>query len=147
MRESSLERCLVGVSPRQWYEFLNRKTFFWATEARVHTLLKARLYRDKEHLVITIDTASLLARHAGRVTLSAINSGSTLYNPPQRGAHTFTTIADYPFEERRRARGLANAVAEIAVEYSVPDLISHTITAQRRQGSQVLETVYSRDSS
>ena len=144
MRESALERCLVGVCPRQWYELLNRKTFFWATEARVHTLLRARLYRDKEHTVITIDTASLLAQHGDRVTLSPINSGSTLYNPPLRGRHTFSTIADYPFDKRRRMSGLANAIAELAVEYSVPDLINHTIAVERRQRDRTLETLYSR---
>jgi len=137
MRASALKKCLVGLSPRQWYEFLNRKTFFWATEARVHTLLTARLYRKKEHIVITVNTASLLDRHADRVTLSPINSGSTLYNPPKRGLHTFCTILDYPFEERR------NAFAELAVDYAVPDLIMHTIMVERRRGGEILETLYS----
>jgi len=94
MRESTLRRCLVGMRPQQWYELLNRKTFFWVTESRVHTLLTARLYRKKEHTVITVDTASLVAQHRDRATLSPINSGSTLYNPPRRGPHTFSTIAD-----------------------------------------------------
>ena len=144
MRESALTRCLVGVCPRQWYEFLNRKTLFWATEARVQTLLRAKLYRDKEHTVITVDTASLLAQHGDRVTLSPINSGSTLYNPPPRGPHTFRTVADYPFDERRRVRGLANAIAELAVDYAVPDLITHTVVVERRRADQILETLYSR---
>ena len=144
MRESALERCLEGVSLRAWYELLNRRAFFWVTEARVETLLGARLYRNQEHTVLTIDTASLLARHADRVTLSPINSGNTLYNPPSRGQHTFRSIADYPFEERRRMRGLANAIAELAVDYSVPDLSNHTLTVERRRGTEVLEQLYSR---
>jgi hypothetical protein len=123
---------------------LNRKAFFWATEARVRTLLGARLYRNQEHIVITIDMASLLAQHADRVTLSPINSGNTLYNPPSRGHHTFRSIADYPFEERRRRRGLANAVVELAVEYSVPDLITHTVIVERRRGAEILQQLYLR---
>ena len=144
MRESALEKCLDGISPREWYELLNRKAFFWASEARVKTLLRARLYRNDEHDVITVDTASLISHHARRVTLSPINSGNTLYNPPLRGSFTFRAITDYPFEERRKKRGLGNAIAELAVDYSVPDLILHTILVERRRGDRILQTLYSR---
>lgn len=144
MRESALENCLEGVGPREWYEFLNGKTFFWATETRVRTLLNARRYRDDEHTVMTIDTASLLAQHADRVTLSPFNSGSTLYNPPSRGPNTFRPIAEYPFEERRKMRGIANAFAELAVDYSVPDLLAHTLVAERRRQDEILEVLFSR---
>jgi hypothetical protein len=144
MREGSLEKCLEGMSLRAWYELLNRRAFFWLTEARLETLLGAKLYRNQEHTVLTIETASLLARHPDRVTLSPINSGNTLYNPPSRGQHTFRSVADYPFEERRKTRGLANAIAELAVDYSVPDLSNHTLTVERRRGTEVLERIYSR---
>lgn len=143
MRERQLEKCLEGMSCREWYELLNRKAFFWATEARVRTLLRAKLYRDTEHTIITIDTASLLAEHADRITLSPINSGSTLYDPRPRGRLTFRSISEYPFEERRKTRGLANAVAELAVDYSVPDITSHTIAVERRLGDRVLEVLCS----
>src|ERR1051326_2357851 len=49
MRESSLRQCLVNMTPRQWYEFLNRRTFFWMTQERLLTLLAARAYRDRIH--------------------------------------------------------------------------------------------------
>ena len=144
MRESALEKCLDGISPREWYELLNRKAFFWANETRVRTLLAARLYRNDEHDVITVDTASLLAHHSGRVTLSPINSGNTLYNPPLRGRYTFRTIADYPFEERRKARGLANAIAEFAVDYSVPDLVTHRSLSSAAWRSCFADSLFSR---
>jgi hypothetical protein len=146
MRESALFKCLDGIDPRGWYELLNRKAFFWATEQRVRTLLDARLYRNEEHTVITIDTASLLAEHADQVALSPINSGNTLYNPPLRGRYTFHSIADYPFEERRKKRGIANAVVELAVDYSVPDLIKHTVVVERRRGAAILQQLYSSNS-
>ena len=142
MRESALEACLDGVTLREWYELLNRKAFFWVTEARVHTLLAARLYRNKQHTVVTVDTASLVAQHANDITLSPINSGSTLYNPPPRGRHTFHAIAAYPFERRRKLRGIPNAVAELAVDYAVPDLISHTVAVERRRNGEILEKLY-----
>lgn len=144
MRRSQLEKCLDGMSCREWYELLNRKAFLWATEARVQTLLSARLYRGTEHTVITIDTASLLAQYADRTALSSINSGSTLYNPVRRGLHTFRSIGDYPFEERRKARGVADAIAEFAVDYSVPDLLRHTVLVEQRAGKNVLRVLYRR---
>ncbi|MCW5976478.1 MAG: hypothetical protein KIT09_00300 [Bryobacteraceae bacterium] len=143
MREGALEKCLVGVTPRQWYELLNRRVFLWVTEHRVKGLLGAKLYRDHEHTVLTIDTASLLAVHREHVTLSPINSGNTLYNPPKRGAFTFQPIEQYPFEERRRKRGLSDAVVELAVDHSVPDLARHVLLVERRQGEQILEILYS----
>lgn len=144
MREAALEKCLVGMNCQEWYELLNRKAFFWVTENRVQTLLGAKLYRNKQHVVITIDTATLLAKYAGRVTLCPINSGNTLYNPPKRGKQSFTPIADYPFEERRKMRGIGNAVAELTVDYSVPDLAAHAVRVERRQENQVIETVFAR---
>jgi hypothetical protein len=144
MRESALQKCLDGISPQEWYELLNRKAFFWVTEERVCTLLEARLYREKQHTVMIIDTASLLAQHADRVTLSPINSGNTLYNPRPRGAYTFSPIALYPFEERRKKRGIPNAIVELAIDYSVPDLLNHTIAVESRRGRQVLNVLYER---
>src|SRR2546425_1085258 len=45
MHESALGKCLKGITPRQWYELLNRHVFFWVTPERVQTLLEARAYR------------------------------------------------------------------------------------------------------
>ena len=144
MRESVLARCLDGIGLRQWFELLNRKAFFWVTEARVRTLLGARLYRDHEHTVITVDTASLLGAHADHITLSSINSGNTLYNPPKRGHYTFRSIEEYPFEERRRRRGIGNAVVELAVDYSVPDLSAYAVLVERRRCADILQNLFSR---
>lgn len=88
MRESALLKCLSGMSPRQWYESLNRRVFFWATQKRLLTLLSAKAYRDRKHGVITVDTAGLLERHFDQVNLSPINSGSAIYTPQPRGPET-----------------------------------------------------------
>ena len=82
MRESVLERCLTGMSAHEWYETLNREVFFWVDRKRLLKLLGARAYRDRPHLVLELDTAMLLRRHAGDVTRSAINSGATFAMNP-----------------------------------------------------------------
>ena len=144
MSDAALLKCLLNMTPRQWYELLNRKVFFWVTEKRLETLLVARRYRRKEHTVITLDTASVLARHVGRITLSPINSGSTLYVPQPRGRDTFLPLDSYPFAERRKKRGIPNAVAELAIDHAMLDILDHTIRVEHRRGPQVIEVLYER---
>jgi hypothetical protein len=142
MRERALAECLVGMTPEQWYRTLNRHVFFWVAPHRLENLLRARAYRDRTHTVITVDTGRLFEFHRPNLRLSPINSGSTIYNPRPRGANTFQRIADYPFEDRRKARGLANAVAELAVQYAVPDISQCAVRVDHRRDGRVIEIIY-----
>ena len=143
MRESALAKCLQDCSAKEWFELLNRKVFFWVTEERVRTLLRARAYRGREHLVISVNTALLLQRHQRLASLSPINSGSTIYRPVPRGIATFRPFNRYPYEHRRRTRGIAGAIAEIAFEYSVPDVGTFVRRVERRQGNRIREVIFS----
>ncbi len=142
LRESALRKCLNNLKPSQWYEILNRKTFFWLTPERLSTLLNARAYRNKDHCVITVDTRALIERHEDRITLCPINSGSTLYNPPVRDESTFYKVADYPFSERKKTRGKQGAVAELVVDYSVSDMCEVAISAEHRKRDTCLEVIW-----
>lgn len=144
MRESALLSCLKGCTPREWYRFLNRHVFFWVHEDRVRVLLQARAYRSKEHLVLSVDSAMLLASHWKSTLLSPINSGSTIYRPVERGLDTFAPLSEYPFAERKRVRGIANAVAELTIGHAVPELSKFVVRAEIRKGDEVLRQVYSR---
>lgn len=132
LNEKKLAACLTDMTVPEFLRLINSKVFFWPTEKRLQTLFAASAYRDRPHLILTIDTASLLAAHAERVTLSPINSGATVHNAPQRGSETFKTIADYDFEYWRTKRSRPTAVAEICVDHSVPDVISHLVEAYVR---------------
>ena len=80
--------------------------------------------------------------HLAEVTLSPINSGSTVYNPQAR-PETFQTLAKYSFSEWRKKRGaVANAVAELAVNYEVPNIREMVVRVERRKESRVLEIIY-----
>ena len=145
MSESALEKCLEpGITPSQWYTTLNRRVFFWLSADRLNRLLGARAYRSKQHCVLTLDTAEMLRRHAQHVTLSPINSGSTIFKPQPRGAATFRSIADYPFEERRRGRHISNAVVELVADYSIPDVKDFVIRVEERNGPTVVDILYER---
>jgi hypothetical protein len=107
--------------PEEWYEILNRKVFFWVNEKRLGAMLRA--YGGREQVILTIDTYRLLSRPSLAVTLSPINSGNTRRKPVLRGRDTFYRLQDYPFDELRiRRHGVGNAVAELAVDWMVPDI-------------------------
>ena len=125
LQDHLLERCLLdGLSPADWYEMLNSRVFFWPTEERLRGLLTARPYRDKPHCVIEINTLQLIQRHESRITLSPINSGSTIFNPAKRGRETFKRISAYS----------SATIAEFAVDHAVPDLKEFVITVKEMQG-------------
>jgi hypothetical protein len=50
---------------------------------------------------------------------SAINSGNTMRKAAPRGSATFLKASDYPFQERRKSRGLGDAIAEVTYPYAV----------------------------
>lgn len=145
MRENALQACLTDLTPQQWYETLNRRVFFWLTRERLLRLLSARAYRQKKHCVLTVDTRKMMEIYANKITLSPINSGSTIYIPQPRGSQTFCTLANYPFIERRKTRTIGNSIAELAVDYSVPKIEEIVIKVDHMQGEHVLECLYARD--
>ena len=134
MQEKTLERCLVGMTPREWYEVLNHRVFFWVDEKRLTKLLGARAYRDRPHLVLEIDTAELLRRYSNVVSLSSINSGATFtMKPAPRGPDTFKRIPDHPESK---------PVVELTVDYAVPDIADFTLSVSRWFGDRKLEEIY-----
>ena len=139
MPPESLEQVLVEMTCQQWYELLNAKTFFWVTIDRLNRLLNARLYRNKPHDIITLDTRSVVSRHIDSITLSSINSGVSAFGPKYtRGADLFKRIEDYDFA------GTRAEVVELAVTYCVPDISELAIAVHRYRGSTQLETVWQR---
>lgn len=134
MTRSALEKCLTdGTTPEEWFETLNARVFFWLSKDRLQGLLGARAYRDRPQTVITLDTASLVDAHRDIITLSPINSGATIYNPVPRGRSTFMSIADFPFEERRKKmkKPIKDAVVELTVKGGVPEIEKHALAAHR----------------
>lgn len=143
LREGPLEQCLVDMTPLEWYRLLNGRVFFWLGEHRVRRLLGARAYRDRSHIVVTLDTESLVAAHNESISLAPINTGSTIFDAQPRGSETFLSIDEYPFDDWRRRRGSPrDAVVELAVAYSVPDALDFALFAERRQGAEIIERVW-----
>src|SRR5262249_22237643 len=140
MSDAALGKCLQGMIPREWYETLNRRVFFWLTRGRLLGLLSARAYRNRRHCVLTLDTARMLERHLPRITLSPINSGCTKPSPQPRGPQTFLPVKSYNFEEWVKKRQRSQAVVELAVDYAVRDIADMVVRVEHMQGDRLLET-------
>jgi hypothetical protein len=143
MSDRALRKCLQdGLAPADWYALLNSRTFFWLSRSRIWSLLRAVAYRNLPQTVLTVDTAGLVAAHRGRIWLSPLNSGATLYNPQPRGLSTFRRIEDFPFAERAKTRRPEQNVVELLVEHSVPDVRDHVLSVHRVRNDEILETIW-----
>ncbi len=129
--EDKLKDLLVGVRPREWYELINRKTFFWADQYGLKKLLNAVFYRGRHHCVLTVDTRSLLERYLQEITLTDQNSGS-IYSGKLRGPDTFKGVNSFG----------SPWVTELAVDYSVPDVASHTIRVEEWKADRKLRQIW-----
>ena len=124
MDDVGLRRCLPStISPQQWYEFLNRKVFFWLTKDRLGRMSNARAYRDAEHEVLVLDARRIVAAFSESIWLCPINSGCTKPMPAQRSYSSLTRIADYPYQYWRRRRRRGERVVELSVDDCVPNVI------------------------
>lgn len=128
MSDSGLVRALPeSISPSDWYEKLNSLTFFWPTEERLKKMYAAKPYIGKKHDIIKVDSNSFVEEYYEHIVLCPINSGCTKPFAHKRDFSVFHEAIDYPFEQRRKSRGLSNAVAEIAVPGGVPNISDYVI--------------------
>lgn len=133
MNDTTLRKCLTDMTAEEWYVHLNRKVFFWVSEDRLTRMLGAGAYKGRDHTVFEIDTEALLARHQERVTLSPLNSGATFpLGAAPRGSDTFRSLPEFPWDARV-ATNKKEPVVELAVDYSVPDVLDliMDVTARR----------------
>lgn len=136
-----LQSCLEGMSVDEYLVLLNDRVFFWSTRQRLQRLLNAGLYRHEPQIVLELDTQLLLERHLHEITLSHLNSGATAWVPPTRGRGTFKRIQDFDFEAIRGSRARKDVVVEVAVDYSVPDILDVLLRVERRHPGGDLDTV------
>jgi hypothetical protein len=75
MPPAALARCLRGgLTPEDWYAELNRRVFFWFDTERLNR--QRRACGASAQIVVVIDAPAMLARHGGRATLTAFNTGN-----------------------------------------------------------------------
>lgn len=124
-----------GLTPRDWYEFLNQRCFFWVDECRLSKMMG--FYKGESHDVIVVDTKKLVERHLERITVSHINSGTVRSGKHWRGKDTFKGIESFPLTGKGK-----RDVAELTVEGGVPDIEDMAIQVTRRKGPIIQEIVW-----
>jgi hypothetical protein len=87
MPASALQKCLVGMTPPEWYALINSKVFFWLDSERLNRQRGACGLRPQ--VVLEIDAARLVAQHGERIALSSINTGNARRRPAKRGRSAF----------------------------------------------------------
>ena len=127
-----------GLTPSDWYQLLNRKSFFWTSKDRLLRLLNARLYRNRVHDVLTIDTRKLVERYSESITLAPFNTGVSSFGRKYcRGINTFQSIKDFPLGTQY------SEVVEVVVGYGVPDIAEFTLAVEQWKGPILQHTIWS----
>src|SRR6266571_5536359 len=134
LNRAKLAGCLDGCSFDKWLQLLNSRVFFWLTRERLQTLMCAREYCAKTHVVLTLDTLRLASDFRQSITLAPMNTGNTRPYAHRRGLWTFSRMSEYPFEERLR-RPLYYTVVELAVEAGVRNIMDYLLHADEMRCS------------
>jgi len=95
-------------------------------------------------VVLTLDTASVVAAHEADIELCKINSGfAQPHSKARRGASTFLSIEEYVHRSRVRARSVPPwDVSEFCVRDSLLDIGNHVLRVERRKQDEVLEVLF-----
>ena len=132
MSDTKLASCLThGMTPADWYRELNHRVFLWATRDRLLTMVGARAYPAHPQTVLTISMRRLVDRYEDLIQVATINTGSTAYRAVFRGRDTFVPLGDFDYDASRRKRGPQRAVAEVVVDYAVPDVRDLIVRVER----------------
>ena len=135
MPPTALLRCLIGMTPAEWYALVNSKVFFWFDPGRLDRQRRAGAASPRA-VVMTIDAERLLAAHGARAALSAINTGNARRKPAPRGRQSFVPYAawlDGRWASEAAAlgtwpRAASHPPAELTVEEGVPDAMDFVLS-------------------
>jgi len=139
--EKKLKPLLIDTTTNEFIKTLNGYVFFWVRKERLDTLLNARAYRKKSHIVLTIKSQPFISKYAEQICLSPINSGSVIFGVGKRGLNTFKSIKEYDYEAMKKKRR-DDAIVELGVKHSVHNFEKYLITVEKRKGNEILEKLF-----
>ena len=139
MPPEHLAKGLDGITPQQWYQFLNRKAFLWLSEDRLMRMLNAAPYRQDSHDVLTLDTEAFVGKYIERIKVCPINSGFAM---PMFGKVTRRSFESFQTIEQRAATGRLSGLAELTVDYAAPDAWRFVMSIDSWHGKQRLGTIW-----
>ncbi len=133
----ALATCLIGMSPSQWYALINSRIFFWFDPARLNRQRAA--CNERPQVILTVDTARLVAAYAERVTLTPFNTGNARRRPARRGAATFVPYSSWvtsAWASEAASLGIplrprSHMPVELTITESIPDIMKFVISVQQ----------------
>src|SRR6185369_11493339 len=136
MPPEALTRCLIGMSPSEWYAIINAHVFFWLDPARLNRQRAACGARPQ--VVLTIDAEALAETYAARIALTPINTGNARRQPATRGAATFVSYTLWvasAWDSEAASLGpplrpRSHPPAELTVTGSIPDMMRYVVAVQ-----------------
>ena len=128
-----LEACLVGMTPGEWYGLINARVFFWLDTNRLNRQRAA--CEPRPQVVLTVDTAALVARYSKQLEVTPINTGNARRRPARRGPATFVPYAAWiksGWASEAVALGIpersrSSRPAELTVVGSIPDVTQFVV--------------------
>ena len=139
MPPDALRKCLIGMTPAEWYSLLNGMVFFWCDRDRLNRQLGA--CGGRPQIVLTLDTKRLLVRHAQRAAITPFNTGNARRKPAIRGRATFVPYAIWVASAWRseaealgvRERPSNHAPVELTVAGAVRDVADFILNVEHLQ--------------
>lgn len=135
---SALQKCLVGMSPSQWYAAIkyaaiNARVFFWLHPERLNRQRAA--CEPRPQVVLTVDTQTLVKAHAPRIAVTPINTGNARRRPARRGRASFVPLAEWlssSWAGEAAALGIpmrktSHRPVELTVLDAVPDIVHFVV--------------------
>jgi hypothetical protein len=143
MPANALKRCLVGMTPSEWYAMINSQVFFWLDVDRLNRQRGA--CEPRPQVVLKVDTKRLLAQHAERIALSPINTGNARRRPAKRGRCTFVPYwvwveSGWSSETEglgTRSRPRSHRPVELTVADAVYDIMSFVVGVHRLGAGEI----------
>jgi hypothetical protein len=145
MPASALSACLIGMAPPDWYSLMNSRVFFSLDPIRLNGIRGG--CEPRPQVVLTLDTAGLMAGYGGRASVTPFNSGHALRRAARRGAATFVPYAawvesGWASEAAQlgiRERSRSHRPVELTIVGAIPDVMRYVVRTSRLASGERFE--------
>jgi Family of unknown function (DUF7002) len=145
MPATALRACLVDMEPADWYALMNSRVFFSLEPTRLNGIRGG--CEPRAQVVLTLDTAGLMADYRGLASVTPINTGHALRRAARRGAATFVPYASWVesgwasevAQLGIRERSRSHRPVELAIAGAIPDAMRYVLSATRLAAGERFE--------
>ena len=142
---TALEKCLVNMSPPEWYKLLNSQIFFWVDVDRLNRVRKVMI--DTVQFVAVVDTAALLAKYGASAAVTPFNIGNAKRKASQRSTSTLVPYTVWQSSSWQtetdgvgsRPRVRSHKPAELVIDTAIPDFMEFVLEVKRLAPGQLME--------